>query len=231
MKRLLSLLALAALVACGGTERQRTSFPVTVSGGVETVTTDSGWRVSLTKATAHLEAVRFFEGKVLLARALPRLPWWRTVLVPPAFAHPGHYVPGEALGELLRPVTVDLRSTTPTPWGEASGLTGEQGSLQLTFAAGGLELAGTATKDAQALPFTAVFAPTAAIEGVRAEHVVTTSGAGVDVRLELAVVFSRVDFAQVGSSASPLDPTSPAFNGLVRGVADTSAWVVTWQGE
>jgi hypothetical protein len=174
--------------------------------------------------------VRLFEGKVLLARALPRLPWWRTLLVAPAFAHPGHYVPGEALGELVSPVAIDLLAATPTPWGEASGLTGEQGSLQLTFAAGGLEVAGTATKDSQSVPFTAVFVPSAAIDGIRAEHVVTASGAAVDVRLDLAVIFSRVDFALVGSSASPLDPTSPAFNGLGRGVADTSAYVVTWKG-
>lgn len=231
MRRSLPLLWLVALAACGGTERQRTSFPVTVSGGVATVTTDSGWSVSLTKATAHLDAVRFFEGKVLLGRAYPRPPWWRSLLVTPAFAHPGHYVPGEALGELVGPLSVDLLAATPTPWGEASAVTGAQGSLQLTFGAGGLELAGTATKDAQSLPFTAVFAPTAAVEGVRAEHVVTTSGAGVDVRLDLAVIFSRVDFALVGSSASPLDPTSPAFNGLARGVVDTSAWVVAWQGD
>ncbi|MBL8912830.1 MAG: hypothetical protein JNM17_19210 [Archangium sp.] len=224
-----SLLAIALVfTACGGTERSRVSYPVTVSGGGAMVTTDSGWTVTLTRATAHLDAVRFFEGKVVLAKNV-KPQWWRSLLVSTAYAHPGHYVPGEALGEFVGPLDADLLTTTPLAWGTADGLTGEQGSLQLTFATAGLEVAGTATKDTLSVPFTASFTPAYAIEGVRSEHVVGKNELGVDVRIDLTHIFSRVDFAQVGSSASPLDPMSPAFNGFGRGVIDSSAYVVTWK--
>lgn len=227
MNRSFIFLCLLALVACGGTERSRVSYPVTVSGGPAMVTTDSGWTVTFTKATAHLEAVRFFMGKVLLSRARPQ--WWRSLLISSAYAHPGHYVPGEALGELVAPVDADLLAAAPVAWGAASGLTGEQGSLQLSLAAGGLEVAGTASKDGMSVAFSVAFAPPYAIDGVRSEHLVGKSELGVDVRVDLAVIFSRVDFAQVGSGAAPLDPMSPAFNGYGRGVEDTSAYVVTWK--
>lgn len=227
MRNLLCL-SLLALCACGGTERSRVTYPVTVSGGAASITTDSGWSVSLTKATAHLAAVRFFEGEVLLSRA-PQPPWWRSLVISTAYAHPGHYVPGEALGELIAPLDADLLSTAPVSWGTADGLTGKQGSLQLTFAAGGLEVEGTASNGGLSVPFSASFTPPAEIDGVRSEHVVGKTEPGVDVRVDLSVIFSRVDFSQVGSSASPLDPTSPAFNGYGRGIEDTSAWVVTWK--
>jgi hypothetical protein len=213
-------------VGCGGVGRQRTSFPVTVSASSSVgLVTDSGWTVQLTRARASFDAVRFFEGKVVLARARP---WWRGLIISEAWAHPGHYVPGEALGELVAPLEVDLLGG-PVTWGEAQALTGEHGSMQLTFASGGVDVAGTATKDGQSVAFTAQFVPPIALEGIRAEHEVSLAGVPADVQLNLGVLLSRIDFALSGASTAPLDPKSPAFNGLARGIEDTSSYLVTWK--
>lgn len=219
-------LLLLLLSACGGTERTRRTFPVEVTAKAAPLVTDSGWAVTLSSARMQLEALRFFEGKVVLAR---RAPWWQGLLVANAWAHPGHYVPGEALGELVAPLEVDLLASSPTPWGTASAVTGEYGSAQLALGGKGLVLAGTATKGGTTVDFSAEFLPPAALEGVRFEQVMTTAEGTVQVLLDLQVVLSRVDFSSVGSSAKPLDPSSPAFNGLGRGVEDTTAWVLTWK--
>ncbi len=224
----LALSCLVLLAACGGTERTRRTFPVEVSASSAPLLTDSGWAVTLTKANAHLASVRFFAGKVLLAQ---RSPWWRGLLIADAYAHPGHYIPGEALGELVQAADVDLLATTPTSWGTASAVTGEYGSMQLTFATGGLELEGVATKDTQRVEFTATFTPSGTLEGIRFERVMNTAAGFVTVLLDLNVVLSRIDFAQVGTRAKPLDSTSPAFNGLGRGVEDTGAYVTTWKDQ
>lgn len=226
MSRLIVLSCLS-LLACGGTERTRTTFPVQVSARSSGLVTDSGWSVTLTKATAHLASVRFFSGKAQLARATP---WWHRALISNAYAHPGHYAAGEALGEVLATLDADLLAG-PTEWGVADGVTGAYGSLQLGFAEGGLEVEGTATKGADTVAFSTRFTPPAPLEGAAFSHEMTTSPGRVDVQLDLSVVFSRIDFALVGSGAKPLDTMSPAFNGYARGIEDVSAYVTTWSAQ
>ena len=214
------------LMACGGTEYTRRTFPLDVAGQRPVaLVTDSGWSVTLNKATAHLASVRFFEGKVLVTR---RSPWWRSLLISEAWAHPGHYQAGEALGELLAPLELDLLSPGPVRWGEVDALTGSYGSVQLGFAEGGLELEGTATRAGETVVFAGRVQPEAALEGLPFDHEMTTAAGSVQLRLELQVLLSRVDFGRVGSSAAPIDVTSPAFNGLARGVGDTNGYLLTW---
>lgn len=230
MKRVALLLVSLSLAACGGTAQTRRTFPVVVSTVPGPLVTDSGWAVTLSSAQLSLASVRFFSGEALVRRG--PLPWrfdplgW---LVPSAWAHPGHYVPGAAMGELLQPLTVDLLAAE-TPWGTADGVTGTYGSLQLSLGAEGLRLKGTATKGADSVVFdTGSFAPPAAIEGVPFSHVMDTSAGRVRVAVDLAAILSRVDFALVGSGADPLDPASPAFNGFARGVEDSSVYHATWE--
>lgn len=224
MRRLVLFFALLAL-SCGGTGRTRRTFPVEVSGRSAPLTTDSGWAVSLTRARLELESLRFFSGKVLLGEA----PWWRRALVSEAWAHPGHYVPGEALGELVAPLELDLLAATPTAWGTAGAVTGAYGSAELTLAGRGLTVEGTAQRGGATVAFSASFLPAKPLAGLRFEHEVTSAPGGVHVEVDLAAVLSRVDFGLVGASASPLDVTSPAYNGLARGVEDTSVFVISWR--
>jgi hypothetical protein len=222
------VLVFLGLSTCGSTGRTRRTFPVEVTAKSSQIVTDTGWTVTLSAATVHLEALRFFEGKVLLSRSMP---WWRGLLVSEAWAHPGHYVPGEALGELVSPAAVDLLASASEAWAwsTANAVTGEYGSAQLTIVGTGLALAGTATKGAAQVEFSVELAPAAALEGLRFEHTMTSSAGAVQLLVDLSVILSRVDFAQVGTGAKPIDPTSPAFNGLTRGLEDTSAYVLTWK--
>jgi hypothetical protein len=215
----------ALLAACGGTEKTRRTFPLSVEARTSPLVTDSGWTVTLSEAKASLSTVRFFSGKVLITRRSIPMDW----LISSAWAHPGHYAPGEALGELLTPVEVDLLSASATPWGTASAVTGEYGSLQLGFGTAGLSLKGTASKDGVTVAFATTFTPPAPLEGVKFEQTMTTEAGAAVILFDLNVILSRVDFSQVGAGASPLDSASPAFNGFARGVEDTSAYIATWR--
>ncbi|MEW5737994.1 MAG: hypothetical protein AB1938_03655 [Myxococcota bacterium] len=222
-----SLLALLCL-SCGGTERTRSTFPLVVSKESGALVTDSGWTVTLTSATASLTSARFFSGEVpAISRRWSPL----DLLISTAWAHPGHYVPGEALGELLTPVEVDLLAGD-TPWGTVSAVTGRYGSMQLTLGSAGLRLAGMATKDMQTVAFdTQGFAPAAPIEAIAFAHDMDASAGQVRLAFDLKATVSRMDFAQVGTGANPLDPASPCFNGFGRGVQDSSAYHATWEVE
>lgn len=224
MKPLL-IVSMLLLVGCGGTEHTRRTFPVEVMGKPGAVVTDSGWSVALTTATAHLESVRFFEGKVLVTR---RAPWWRSLLVSEAWAHPGHYQPGEALAELLAPLELDLLATGPVRWGDASALTGSYGSMQLGFGAGGLQLEGVATRGAETVDFSAQYTPESALDGVAFDYELTTAPGTMQLHLDLQALLSRIDFAQVDGS---ITVDSVAFNGLVRGMGDINAYLVSWRNE
>jgi hypothetical protein len=222
----LPFVVVSLLFCACGTEHTRLSFPVEISGDATDLLTDSGWSVSATKATAHLSTLRFFEGKVLVAQ---RSPWWRSLLVSEAWAHPGHYIPGEAMAELLTPLELDLLATSPTAWGTADGITGDYGSAELGFEPLGIELEGSATKGAQTIDFATHFAPRHALEGLRFDREMTSAPGTVSLSISLKVIVSRMDFAQLGASAKPLDDTSPAFNGFSRGVDDTSGYLITWK--
>ena len=225
MKRLKTVLLVSVLLAaCSGTERTRRTFPLKVETKTSPLLTDSGWAVSLTEAKASLASARFFTGKVLLSRRWSPM----GLLISEAWAHPGHYQQGEALAELLAPVEVDLLSGAATPWGTASAVTGEYGSLQLGYGAGGLAVKGTATKNGTSVPFTATFTPAAPLEGLKFEQVVTSAPGAVTLTFDLNTLLSRMDFAHVGASATPLDTSSVAFNGFARGIEDTTSYTTTW---
>jgi hypothetical protein len=224
------LLLLAA--ACGATTAQtRRTFPVEVVVAAPTAPLDTGWTVSNLSGTASLASLRFFTGKVLIGQRVDPLSW----LISTAWAHPGHYMAGEALGEVLTPLEVDLSKPDVQPWGTANAVTGSYGSAQLTFAPTGITLKGTATKAGQTVTFdTGPFVPAAALEGVKFERELGTEPGTLRVTLDLAVLLSRVEFDKTNTTPGAdgfthFDPSSPAFNGLSRGVADTGSYALTWQ--
>ncbi len=220
-------LSLLSLLSCTGTESVRVTFPVEVTAKSEQLTTTSGWNVTLTSATAELSAIRFFSGDALEVRA----PWWRNALVGTAYAHPGHYEEGDALGELLAGLTVDLLASEPVAWGTADGVTGDIRSQELTFGAGGLSLEGVAEKDGTQVAFAVQHTPSSPVSGAKFEHTLTTAKGTAHLQLDLQRILTQVDFAQTGSSAEPIDETSPAWNGYVRGVTSAAAYLTTWKEE
>jgi hypothetical protein len=245
--RRLRLLAMATVLwglGCGDekTEGERRAFDVTMTATPSTDPNEYGWTVTPEAAHVSVGAVRFFEGRVLLSRA-PRFDWY-SLIGGTAHAHPGHYVPGDAMGEVLNARTVDLLAGA---WlGQANAVTGSYGSLELTFvpptaatdAQGVLEghhvrVRGTATHTSgTTVRFDASVDLPKAIEGVRFERELKQEPGSVRIAVDLAKWMGRINFATVsppdaaGVSTFPAD--SQAQNGFVRGVEDTSAYVVTW---
>lgn len=231
MKPSVSMLAVV-LVSCGGATTQvRRTYPVEVVVTHPTSALASGWTVSDLSGTAQLTGVRFYEGKVLVARRFNPL----DLIVAPAYAHPGHYVPGEARGELLTPLELDLKRTSVVQWGTANGVTGDYGSAELLFGASAIRVRGTATKGATSVQFdTTIASVPAPLQGVRFEHEMTTDPGRVTVEVDLGTLLSRIDFAASGATPGPdgvvtFAPTSVAFNGFDRGVTDSFSYRIAWQ--
>lgn len=251
MKRMFMLLAALLLAGCD-TGQQRRTFPVEVTALPLTGPNEKGWTVEPESLRVSMAPVRFFEGRVLLSeRRKPRFDAWALLGVGTAWAHPGHYVPGDALGELLKEaVVVDLLAAEPTVLGEANAVTGSYGSLELTLprttfeapnpnerlAGESVRLVGTATgPEGQRLRFDASVKLNKPVEGIRFEKELGEEPGRVRIAVDLGKWLGRIDFGTVqapaeGETASFIEGTQ-AHNALVRGVEDTSAYVVTWEGE
>ncbi|MCP3104018.1 hypothetical protein LZ198_34605 [Myxococcus sp. K15C18031901] len=238
----------AASLTLGGCDSgaERRVFGVEVAAqALSTEPNERGWSVQLERAHVSVGPVRFYEGRVLLSRRAPRFDWY-SLLGGTAHAHPGHYVPGDALGEVLVTRTVDLLGE-PTSLGDASAVTGEYGSMELslpaptatTDAQGALtghavRLAGTARNaDGGSVRFDVVTDLPAPVAGVRFEKSLGMEAGHVRITVDLRKWVDRIDFATAtdpdtdGIYTFPAE--SQASNALVRGVEDTTAYVVTWE--
>lgn len=210
---------LVAVTACGGVEHKRRTFPVEVASLAPGGVNDHGWAATVTSATARIETVRFFTGKVLISRF--RFDPY-SLIGGTAWAHPGHYLQGEALGELLTGKDIDLLSASPVELGLAEAVTGEYGSVQLGL--GAVRVAGTATKAGQTVVFeSATFTPAEPLEGIAFDRVVRDEEGRVHLDVKLQTWLSRIDFS------TPFTADGEAYNGFVRGVEDTSSYEVTWK--
>nr|WP_223646443.1 hypothetical protein [Corallococcus sp. EGB] len=242
--RAVALTATLLGLGCGGkTEAERRTFAVMMTATAPTAPNSYGWTVTPEAARLSVGSVRFFEGRVLLSRRLPRFDWY-SLVGGTANAHPGHYVPGDALGEVLNAQTVDLLEGANL--GDANAVTGAYGSLELTLVTPTaatdplnlleghqVHIRGTATQTSGvAVRFDATVDLPKAIEGVRFERDLQQEAGHVRVAVDLGKWMDRIDFATASppdvAGVSTFPAGSQAQNGLVRGVEDTSAYVVTW---
>lgn len=239
----LPLLAVLAAAGCSSdTGRSRVDFDVELQGvrSEGTITTDDGWSVTLTEARLYVGAVYFFEGEPLFARrraeALPlELARW-LFTIPEASAHPGHYVEGEALADMLAANTVDLLGPAVT-LGRANGVTGSYNSLRLELGrsdalSGHTALvAGRAEKGGLVVEFTGTVDRDAPIAGVAFGAEIEASDGKAHIDVDLAEWVRRIDFAAVPRApgeVSPLQVGTQAHNALTRGVENTSAFHLSW---
>lgn len=231
MKHTVLLLVLAG---CGVTEQTRRTFPVEVVVSVPSAPLETGWTVTALEGSLPLTGLRFFEGRVLVAQRS-----WNPVdlVISTAHAHPGHYVPGEALGEVLSPAEVDLSKRTVLTWDTANAVTGSYGSAQLSFGPAGVRVRGTASKSDQTIRFdTGALVLTKPLEGIRFEHEMNAAPGTVQLEVDLAVLLSRIEFDKALTppnvdSVVVFDPSSVAFNGFDRGVTDSGSYRFTWQSK
>lgn len=109
-----------------------------------------GWQIQLKAVELSIGELRYFEGAAIgvlpggasqrYARAVPSPPRSQANLfsallqIPTAKAHPGHYVAGDELGEMLTPTSVDLLAT-PARIADAKGVSGTYRSGWFTFGA------------------------------------------------------------------------------------------------
>jgi hypothetical protein len=238
-------LAAASATPLGGCDSgaERRTFPVEVSALLPAGANERGWTVTLESAHVSVGPVRFFEGRVLLSRRAPRFDGY-SLLGGTAHAHPGHYLPGDALGEVLPPRTVDLLAGATL--GDASAVTGEYGSMELTLRAptpatdaqgvlGGhaVRVRGTARNaDGGTVRFDAMADLPAPVAGVRFEKSLGMEAGRVRIAMDLGRWLGRIDFATAtdpdADGVHTFPAGSQAQNALVRGVEDTTTYVVTW---
>lgn len=241
-----ALLAAMALPLSGcDSEAKRRTFPVEVTATRPSGPNERGWTVTLESAHACLGPVRFFEGRVLLSsRRMPRFDGY-SLIGGTAHAHPGHYLPGDAMAEVLTTSTVDLLAGAPL--GDANAVTGEYGSVELTLqtptastdAAGALgghavRVRGTARNGSGGtVRFDAVADPSAPVAGVRFEKSMGMESGRVRIAVDLGSWLGRIDFATATDPDADGIYTFPAGsqaqNALMRGVEDTPTYVVTWE--
>ncbi|MCS6901430.1 MAG: hypothetical protein RMJ98_16035 [Myxococcales bacterium] len=257
----LSLLALTllALVSCeeevaGGSTTSgrriilKTRLEVTAPG--DPFLTGLGWKVTLTKAAVATGPLYYFDGAPPFAAA-PRqlrrgvLARWLGPSV--AWAHPGHYVPGNARGQVLQSWSADLLAgTTELPAGD--GITGVYRSGRFSFAASsagpaagflGSNVAaveGRAEKDGMTVYFRVgtdlatltTRAPEGRVDGCVFEEVDVQQDGTVVVQIRPSVWFNLVDFSGVapGTVAAPttIQPGENAHLGFLVGLAQLSAY-------
>jgi hypothetical protein len=218
-------------------------------------TNSLGWSVSLSQAYLSVGALYYYAGEpVLSERRAPRdffptmLAEFGALFVKPAHAHPGHYLAGIAMGQMLDPTSVDLLAG-PVYLATGGGVTGRANSATFSWQAPALgrlaaaldghviRIEGSATKDTMTLLFRARaqyrdLADTndkAEVAGCAFGD--PPGGVGVEmdangtVTLKLlpSVWFDQVDFAYVapGYTAAPTEDAD--------GVVDL-AGTLAWQG-
>jgi hypothetical protein len=156
--QLLSGLALLAVCASDGgeggtdddgdtTSGRRVTLATSIGPGPLTFTNEEGWSVTVTRALVSVGPMYFFSGEPIEsateARRAPvgvdRGPWPTilreagSLVVGVAHAHPGHYLEGEARGEVLTATSVDL-AAGPIAGPGGDGITGLVRSGRFTWA-------------------------------------------------------------------------------------------------
>jgi hypothetical protein len=216
-----------------------------------TVTTSMGWTVTLTRAQAATGAFHYYDGDPAFTKR-ERAGWARSLWaalspIGTAHAHPGHYIAGNAKGEMLAPFSVDLLAG-PTDLPAGDGITGDVRSATFSFAApsagpvvealaGHVAVTeGTATKDAMTIHF-ALAADLADVERTAKDAEITgctfdeahiDAPGTVTVTVKPRVWFNLVDFSAIASGTADaptvVDTGAIAHVAFALGLAQLSAY-------
>ncbi|NOZ01952.1 MAG: hypothetical protein GXP54_08710 [Deltaproteobacteria bacterium] len=162
---------LAGVIAgCVGSQQSSTiRLPLVADGStLSPCATDMGYEVSIKRVRMAVAEIQFTQGGEQHTSVIRGL---RDLLVPSAFAHPGHYAGGEVTGELVAPLIVDLSPGSLQTLGEGEMVTGEYHGANLLFRKAGdqdglvpddplightVQVEGSASKDGKVIDFEAV---------------------------------------------------------------------------
>lgn len=236
----------SALAHCGDagetTGRVRVTFPVAVRGVHAESDNSYGWHVTVEQAYVALGPVRWYEGAPIFGLNV----FERMMGVRLAYAHPGHYVPGEALADVTQVRVIDLMAATPTALDDATGVSGECLSARVELHAPDASLGtaaaplhglavwtrGTATRMGVTVRFEGGVPIDYAVRGIPARATFGASG-GYLLSVDLAQWFDRTDFSTLmapdDGGAAPITMTSEVANGLYRGATNGAAYGFAWQ--
>lgn len=132
----------ALLTACSSTDDSSSTsgkrvthrfFVESEAAALDTFVNAAGWTLTLERALLSIGPLYLFDGAPVALRHGPeplnrRLARW---LLPSAHAHPGHYVSGETLGEMLSPASVNLLERTELA--AIAGVSGKVRSASFSF--------------------------------------------------------------------------------------------------
>jgi hypothetical protein len=252
----LGLVTLLALAGCGdgttpdATTGTRVTLSVTVAAVPKTFTTKLGWDVTLTRALLATGALYFFDGETLFARA--PVPARRGPLellwgIRPAYAHPGHYVPGNAKGEMLRGSSVDLLGPD-TRLGDGTGVSGPFRSATFSFGSpvegpvaaelGGhvIVLEGTAKKGAETRAFRAEVDAADVLNGKKRPQIDgcpfqtadVRSDGNVKVTIAVPAFFDQVELEILPKGETPTKLVDVTQSQLVRSIRGADRYRFVW---
>ncbi len=232
--------------ACSDAETGGKRVALASSIGVQALdfTNAYGFELELSSVLLSMGPLRYLEGAPVAL--FPDFRWIRS-----AHAHPGHYVEGDTLGEMLTPVTVELAHGV-TELGTGAGVTGFARSARFLFqfpAEG--ELAGMLGESVVLVEGTAtsgrekrVFRARAALEDVvDADGHPFVAGCAFEngdirddgvVRLTVwpSVWLDQVDFGELPADAaapSELDPNTTPHKAFTRGLKKAAAYVFAYE--
>jgi hypothetical protein len=246
-----SLLA-GAPAGCGsdgeGTTGRRVALTLRATGSAGArapFTTAAGWNVSLSKALIATGEMTFWDGATIFSYARPR---GVSLVGGVAFAHPGHYVAGQAKGDVRVSSSLDLRAGEVV-LGAGAGVSGIVRSATFAFGspavgpfagelgANVVVLEGTATKGTESRSFRAEV--TAAevrdakglpqVEGCAFAETDVASDGVVTVTVKVEPWLDQVDFTEVAPSADGkpvvVAAGTVARNAVLRGIKAGTPYV------
>lgn len=99
-----------------------------------------GWTVTLSAAYLSVGPLYYYSGDPVLSRRhdpkSKQQDMWASVgdwFIKPAYAHPGHYIEGAAMGQMLVPTTIDLLGGSVVQLADGEGVTGITNSARFTW--------------------------------------------------------------------------------------------------
>lgn len=264
MHRLLPLLACAGLglVACSSDDNRTTGKRIVLHGSItgdptvrSTLTTGFGWDVTLTKAAITTNGFYYFDGPPPTAmHERPKKSAgerFASLFIGTAWAHPGHYEAGTALGQvvLAAPLTIDLFGAAPIPLPDGEGITGIYRSARFVIPPNGPgdALLGThvAIAEGKAVKHdgsttTPIFfrliadyadvsasIQNGAVDGCVLDEANVTDSGSISLGITAKVWLNLVDFEKIapGTEAAPTETKDPGFS---QGVTQLSAYRFTY---
>ena len=248
--------AIAALAGCSEatTTGKRVTLRTVVAKSVEaeTFTTGFGWDVTVTQAAIATRGFYYFDGPPPTAVFKPKKRWFgqrvADFMIGSAWAHPGHYQAGDALGQTLlpEPVALDPFSDPPTPLPDGAGVTGIYRSAQFVIPseppadpvlAGHIAIAqGSAvehgsTEGAPTYHFRMVadYADIemnvngGAVDGCVLDEAAVGGDGEISVEIKPAIWLNLVDFSKL-DPGSEAEPTEARDAGFSQGLTQLSAY-------